>query len=92
MDVPELLVVGEPLTVMVDLAVARDAVKITVNPETGPAKVRTPRLTGGVVSTSFADLPPGAYTVDVTGLHPGAPIAPVSSTTLIWPTNLNELP
>ena len=89
--VPELILAGEPLSVTVDLAGAREAIRITLTPETGLAKVRTPRVTGGVASTSFTDLPPGAYTVDVTGLHRGAPISPVSSTTLIWPTDLPDL-
>lgn len=90
-DVPELVLAGESLPVTVDLAGARDAVKITLTPETGPPTIRTPRVTGGVASTSFADLAPGAYTIDVTGLCPGAPVSPVSSTTLIWPTNAHVI-
>jgi pimeloyl-ACP methyl ester carboxylesterase len=85
-DVPELLLAGEQLPVTVKVP-GRDAVKITVIPEAGLPKIRTPRPVGGFAATTFTDLPPGAYTVDVTGLHPGAPIAPVSSTVLIWPTS-----
>jgi len=29
-------------------------------------------------------LPPGAYTIDVTGLGPNSPVAPVSSDLLVW--------
>jgi len=87
-NAPELLKHGDPLSVAVTLpAGTRVAVRVTVTPEKGQPKIRTPKVTNGSAATIFNDLPPGAYTIDVTGLYPGAPVNPVSSNTLIWPTD-----
>ncbi|HET9656317.1 MAG TPA: hypothetical protein VFP72_13250, partial [Kineosporiaceae bacterium] len=81
---PELLLAGEPLTVDVDLP-ANHAIKITVTSETGrEVDRRVPRISHGHAHATITDLPPGAYTIDVTGTAPGSPIAPVSSDVIIW--------
>jgi pimeloyl-ACP methyl ester carboxylesterase len=82
-DLPELLLAGQPLHVTVERS-GRDAVKITMTDEAGNAEVRTPRPRGGTVAATFTDLAPGAYTVDASGLSPASPVAPVSSDLLVW--------
>jgi hypothetical protein len=85
-DVPELIHHGQELPVLIELAGARDTVKITVTNEAGQLLAsRTPKTTNGTVATKFTNLPPGAHTINVTGLHPGSPISPVSSDSLVWP-------
>lgn len=44
------------------------------------------RTTHGTVATTIEGLGPRAYTVDVTGLGVGTPVAAVSSTLLVWNT------
>jgi hypothetical protein len=82
-DVPELILASQPLPIRVRLPDAhRAAVRVTVTDESGhlmAARVITP-----TVPTSFDGLPPGAYTVDVTGLDASSAISPVSSIVLIW--------
>jgi hypothetical protein len=84
-DLPELLLAGEPLPISVSLAGPhRAAALITVTDESGhPVAARgvTPPVT-----TSIAGLAPGVYTVEVTGLGTSSAVSPVSSTVLIWPT------
>jgi pimeloyl-ACP methyl ester carboxylesterase len=82
-DMPELIMTGEPLPVRVQLSGARRAaVRVAVTGESGhfEARVVTPPAT-----TSFEGLGPGAYTVDVTGLDASVAVSPVSSTVLVWP-------
>ena len=84
-DVPELIMTGEPLPVRVQLSDARRAaVRVAVTGESGhfEARVMTPPAT-----TSFEGLAPGAYAVDVTGLDASAAVSPVSSTVLVWPAD-----
>jgi pimeloyl-ACP methyl ester carboxylesterase len=90
-DSGELILAGQPLTVTVHPPEAqRVAVRVAVTSETGhlaAAQVIRPPATA-----TINGLPPGAYTIDVTGLTPTSPIAPVTSTTLIWDPGLNNLP
>jgi hypothetical protein len=82
-DVPELILAGEPLPVRVRLPDAhRAAVRIAVTDESGhlvAARVTTPPA-----PASFEGLPPGVYTADVTGLDASSAISPVSSIALVW--------
>jgi len=83
-DLPELILAGQPLPIRITLENDhRAAVLVTVTDEGGNVKTRRVEPP---VTTSIDDLPPGAYTVDVTGLSPGSRIAPVSSTVLVWPS------
>lgn len=85
-DVPELVMTGEPLPVSVQLPDdRRAAVRIALTGESGglaAARVITPPA-----ATSIEGLAPGAYTVDVTGLDASAAVSPVSSTVLVWPAD-----
>jgi pimeloyl-ACP methyl ester carboxylesterase len=87
----ELILAGQPLTVTVQPPEGqRVAVRVAVTSETGhltSAQVIRPPATA-----TIDGLPPGAYTIDVTGLTPTSPIAPVTSTTLVWDPRLNNLP
>ena len=84
--VPELLLAGEPLPVTVELPGEQNhGLRVTLTNEAGHVHdVRTPQPRTGSSATIFTDLPPGAYTVTVTGLSPTSPLAPISSDTLIW--------
>jgi Lecithin:cholesterol acyltransferase len=85
-DVPELIMAGEPLPVSVQLPDGpRAAVRIAVTDESG--RVAAARVTTPPAATSIEGLAPGAYTVDVTGLDASAALSPVSSTVLVWPTD-----
>jgi hypothetical protein len=65
----------------------RHAVRIAVTSETGRlAESRVLRPARGTMATTIDGLAPGAYTIDVTGIDPGSPIAPVSSDILVWET------
>ena len=83
-DAPEFGLTGEPVTVHVTPAErARQAIHLTVTSETGiPIEVRRLRPSGETITLD--GLPPGAYTIDVTGPDPASPYAPVSSDILIW--------
>jgi hypothetical protein len=85
-DLPELILAGEPLPVRVQLSDARRAaVRITITGESGhlaSARVITPPA-----ATSVEGLAPGVYTVAVTGLAASPSIAPVTSTVLVWQTS-----
>jgi pimeloyl-ACP methyl ester carboxylesterase len=83
-DVPELILAGESLTIRVWLADPhRAAARITVTDEF--ARVVAARVVKSPAATRIDGLGPGVYTVNVTGLDPGAAIEPVSSIVLIWP-------
>ena len=83
--VPELVLADEPIVVDVTMP-DRVAVLISLIDEAGSTiDARTPRLSQGHAVTTFTDLQPGAYTVDVTGITPASPVAPVSSDLLVWP-------
>lgn len=91
---PDLLVAGEPLPVDVTVEPVGDdpapAVRIAVVAEHPAgerervATARTPTLRDGKLTTTFADLAPGAYEVRVTGLTTGSPITPVTLPVLVW--------
>jgi hypothetical protein len=86
-DVPELLLAGEPLTVAVATVDGqRHPLRIVVTDEHGQvADARLPKLApAGDGSVTLEGLAPGAYTVDVTGTRPGSPISPVSSDVVVW--------
>jgi alpha-beta hydrolase superfamily lysophospholipase len=85
-DVPELLLAGQPVPVEVTLPPGqRVGIRVTVTDEHGNlSDARTLKPSHGRARTEFTDLPPGGYTIDVTGVSPGNPIAPVSSDLLIW--------
>ena len=82
-DLPELILAGEPLPIRVRLSeTRRAAVRITVTDESShlaAARVITPPAT-----TSVESLAPGVYTVGITGLSASPVIAPVTSTVLVW--------
>ncbi|HEX5493518.1 MAG TPA: hypothetical protein VFX70_02955 [Mycobacteriales bacterium] len=86
-DVPELVPAGQPLPIQVRLPDGeRHGIRITVTDESGRLlDARTPAPIRGAVVTEFTDLPPGAHTIEVTGIRTGSPLAPITATTLIWP-------
>ncbi|GAA4263890.1 hypothetical protein [Dactylosporangium darangshiense] len=75
---------GEPLAVAVATVDGqRHSLRIIVTDEHGRvADARLPKLDpAGAGSVTVEGLPPGAYTVDVTGTQPGSP---VSSDVVVW--------
>jgi hypothetical protein len=86
LDVSEFAFAGEDITVHVTPAEnVRHAVRLAITAETGAlAEARVLRPTGGTITTVINALPPGAYSIDVTGTGPSSPYAPVSSPILIW--------
>ncbi len=93
--VPDLVTEGHQLRVAFDLeADDPDAgspdqpVLVTVTSETGTVLATTEKTTrDGHGSVRFADLPPGTHTVTIGGSGPAATVRPVTSTTLVWPTD-----
>jgi hypothetical protein len=87
-DAPEFAVTGQDITVHVTPTDhIRQAVRATITTETGTlAEARVLRPTGGTMTTVINALPPGAYSIDVTGTSPSSPYAPVSSPILVWET------
>jgi hypothetical protein len=85
-DVPDLVAVGEPLPVTVDVEGGQQhAVRIEVVDERGrPVATRTPRMRDGHAETAIADLAPGGYEVRVAGLAAGSPVTPVTAAALVW--------
>jgi pimeloyl-ACP methyl ester carboxylesterase len=85
---PELVIAGEELPVSVQFSGPRRAsVRLAITDESEhlvEARVMQPPA-----ATKITDLPPGAYTVSVTGLSPG--VSPVSSTVLVWDTAQNYI-
>ncbi|MCG5437838.1 esterase/lipase family protein [Micromonospora foliorum] len=84
---PDLLFAGEPLPIHVATTDGNaHLIRITVSDENHKVvDARVTRPTDGTTTTTLIeDLPPGAYTIDVAGLTPSSPIAPVSTNTLIW--------
>jgi hypothetical protein len=80
--IPEFAIAGQPVPIEITLATDdRLSCRITITNESDrlmEARVVTPPH-----QTTIDDLPPGAYTIDVAGLVPAAPITPISSTTVI---------
>ena len=87
-DIPEFAVTGQDITVHVTpTGHIRQAVRVTITTETGTlAEARVLRPTGGTMTTVINTLPPGAYSIDITGTSPSSPYAPVSSPILVWET------
>ncbi|MTE14190.1 hypothetical protein GLP40_15635 [Nocardia sp. CT2-14] len=84
-DVPELILYGEDLPVVVDLDGASDPIQVTVTDEIGHVLDRqTPKPVDGTATAHFTDLPPGAHIIDVTGTNPQWLVGPVSSVSLVW--------
>jgi pimeloyl-ACP methyl ester carboxylesterase len=85
-DAPEFALAGEDITVQVTPADnARHAVRVAVTSETGRlTDSRVLRPSRSTTATTIDGLAPGAYTIDVTGVDPGSPLAPVSSDILVW--------
>jgi hypothetical protein len=84
-SLPELVFAGEALPVEATAVEdPRVALRIAVYDETDQlVEARVPKPTNGVTRTAIDGLPPGAYTVAVTGLSPQ--VAPISGTVLVWP-------
>ena len=86
-DTPDLILAGDPLPIRI--ATTNDntqPVRITVtdeNQKTIDSRIARPR-DNAPVTTLIEDLPPGAYSIDITGLTPSSTIAPVSGDVLIW--------
>ena len=81
---PELLLAGQPLVVEVELA-SKAAVLVTVTDEHGAVvESRLPRMSNGTGVATIEPLPPGGYTVTVSGTTPAAPVAPITASTLVW--------
>lgn len=84
-DTPELLIAGQDLDIHVAADDGRPPIRITITDETGRIiDSRTPPSHTGTYATTIQGLTPGAYTIDITGLRPGTPVAPVSSDVLVW--------
>jgi len=88
LDLPHLLVAGEPLWVEVTAAESTLALNATVTPHDDPRPVMSPQLLtnigAGRYRTEFADVPPGTYEVKVRPAAPTGQISPVSDITIVW--------
>lgn len=84
--VPELAFRGERITVNVAPADrARQSILLKATDEAGRlAEARLLRPSAGTITVTLDDLPPGAYTIDVSGTDGSSPYEPVSSDILIW--------
>lgn len=86
-DAPELVPLGQDVTVTVHVPDGGPAVKVALVDETGAVvAVQRPRLAGTALKTTFTSLYPGAYGIETTGLSPTHPVEPVSSDLLVWDT------
>ena len=82
--VPELLISGDDVVIDIDLP-ANHGVQVTVRDEYGHVvDSRVPKMSRGHAQAVVTGLPPGGYTVDVTGISIAAPVAPISSGLVIW--------
>jgi pimeloyl-ACP methyl ester carboxylesterase len=80
---PDAIEHGASLPVTADLEDdPRHALKISIIDEHG--RTIQARLTKGHTDVQFEALPPGAYTIEVAGTHPGSPVSPVTATTVVW--------
>jgi pimeloyl-ACP methyl ester carboxylesterase len=84
--VPDLIVVGEDLTVTAQLdGDYRAGLKITIADETGQTvQARQPSPTDGHAEARFTNLPPGGYTVTIDGAQTGGLVSPVTATIIVW--------
>jgi pimeloyl-ACP methyl ester carboxylesterase len=91
-DAPELVVLGEPLTVTADIEPDSSgripAVRVTLTPAepaiTAKPVARQPPIRNGHTEVTFTPAQPGTYHINITGTAPGSPIAPVTAIALIW--------
>jgi hypothetical protein len=85
-DVPELILAGDDLPVRVTTVdEGRHGIRITVTDQTGKlVDSRASVPSKGTSAATIDALAPGAYTIDVTGIGAGTPIAPVSCDVLVW--------
>ncbi len=85
-DAPDFALCGQPVTIHVTPAQhSRHAIRLQIHSETGTlTEARMLRPSAGTMTAVIDGLAPGAYTIDVGGLEPASPFAPVSSDILIW--------
>jgi len=87
-SLPELIVAGEELPVSVQFSGSRRAsLRLAITDES--ERLVEARVMRPPAATRITDLPPGAYTVSVTGLSQG--VSAVSSTVLVWDTAQNDI-
>ncbi|MEV5310352.1 hypothetical protein [Streptomyces sp. NPDC052610] len=85
LDVPELVIAGEKLTVRLATADgSRAAVRLVVGDLRRPEQARVVTAGSEPVEAVFEDLPPGAHAVTAVSAAPGARLSPVSADTLVW--------
>jgi pimeloyl-ACP methyl ester carboxylesterase len=82
---PDLAILGERVELAVDIDDdTNHAIRVRVTDDTGTElDSRVPRVIGRHARAVFDGLPPGAHTIDVTGVTPGSPVAPVSTVLLV---------
>lgn len=86
---PELLLPGEPLTVLIDVEPGDQrtpALEVRLVSETGveTSPPQRPRVRDNHAHITFPPPPPGAHTVAVAGITPSSPVTPVSQVVLVW--------
>jgi pimeloyl-ACP methyl ester carboxylesterase len=90
---PELVVLGEPIDVTVDIEPDNSGrvpgVQVQLIPERSTAQsdatTRFPEIHDRQLETTFNPSQPGAYQISVAGTGLGSPVAPVTATVLVWP-------
>lgn len=83
-EAPEFALAGQAITIYVTPAEpTRRAIRLAVTSETGTL-VEARRIRPSAGPVTIDGLGGGAYTIDVTGIGPASPFAPVSSDILIW--------
>ena len=99
-NAPELVLLGEGITVTVDIESIEDerlpAVQIELVPENHSrarsSVRRTPTIRDRHLETTFNPTQPDAYQIRVTGITPGSPVTPVIATVLVWPPDEQNQP
>jgi hypothetical protein len=85
LDVPELVIAGEELTVRLATADgSRAGVRLVVGDLRRPEQARVVTAGPEPVEAVFAGLPPGAHALTAVSAAPGARLSPVSADTLVW--------
>lgn len=79
---PDLVLAGQEISIRSRLD-GRHAAVVLLRDEAGRT-VSSRAITGKETTTFFDGVPPGGYTIDVTGTAPGSPIAPLSAPLLAW--------
>lgn len=90
LSAPELLLAGEPLAIGIDLAPAdhrTPAIQVRLISEGGTDThpPQRPRIRNNHAHVVFPPAPPGAHTIQITGITPSSPVTPVVYTVLVWP-------